>query len=167
MKICVRYQPNRNYVSNDDIQTPATLAKALVEALQPSGKILEPCAGEGAFLNVLPLDTLWCEIKRGRDFLDWKGRVDWVITNPPWSKIRPFLQHSFEVADNVAFLMTVNHAWTRARLRDAKEAAFGMKRILLFETPRGFPQSGFQMGAVVYSRGWRGPIHVAELAGEW
>lgn len=106
----MRSQPNRNYVSNDDIQTPVPLARALVAALQPAGRILEPCAGEGAFLSALPPGAEWCEIKRGRDFYAWHDPVNWIVTNPPWSQIRRFLQHAFTVADNVALLMTVNHA---------------------------------------------------------
>jgi len=65
----------------------------LVEQLRPEGRILEPCAGDGAFLEALPRGAEWCGIKRGRDFLQWRGRVDWIITNPPWSQIRVFLRH--------------------------------------------------------------------------
>lgn len=163
----MRYQPNRNYRSNDDIQTPRALARALVSLLDPCGKILEPCAGEGAFLEALPVGTEWCEFKKGRDFFAWDRPVDWIITNPPWSQIRPFLCRSFTLAQHVAFLMTVNHAWTRARLRDAREAGFSINRIILCETPRSFPQSGFQLGMVVYSRRIEGQIQVTELIGSW
>jgi hypothetical protein len=164
----VRLQPNRNYVSNDDIQTPRPLARALVDLLKPSGRILEPCAGDGAFLEAFPPGAEWCEIKLGRDFLQWNsGSVDWIITNPPWSQIRAFLRHSFAIADHVAFLMTVNHAWTRARVRDAREARFGIERIILLETPRTFPPSGFQLGLVVYSRRHNSPIQLTELPGSW
>lgn len=45
----MRYQPNRDYVSNDDIQTPPGLGRQLVANFAPSGRILEPCAGEGAY----------------------------------------------------------------------------------------------------------------------
>lgn len=163
----MRFQPNRNYRSNDDIQTPPSLAKALVAELSPKGAVLEPCAGDGAFLRALPADALWCEIKRGADFLTWDRKVDWVITNPPWSQIRAFLRKSFEVADHVAFLMTINHAWTRARLRDARNAGFELRKIILVETPQSFPQSGFQLGMVVYERNWRGPVTLCEVAGRW
>lgn len=162
----MRFQPNRNYRSNDEIQTPRQLAKALVRKLAPVGRILEPCAGEGAFLDEMP-GASWCEILQGRDFLSWSAKVDWIVTNPPWSRIRTFLQKSFEIADNVAFLMTVNHAWTKARLRDASNACFGIRRIIIFETPRSFPQSGFQLGMVVYQRGWSGAIQLEELPGKW
>ncbi|MBA4137961.1 MAG: hypothetical protein C0518_11645 [Opitutus sp.] len=116
---------------------------------------------------MLPADSLWCELREGRDFLVWEGQVDWIVTNPPWSKIRAFLRKAFAVADHVAFLMTINHAWTRARLRDAREAGFGIRQILLFNTPKTFPQSGFQLGVVVYTRGYRGPIELRELPGDW
>lgn len=163
----MRSQPNRDYVSNDDIQTPPALARALVAVLQPSGRILEPCVGDGAFLRALPPGTEWCEIKRGRDFYDWREPVDWIVTNPQWSQVRRFLQHSFLVADHVAVLMTVNHAWTKARLRDAKTAGFGLRRIILVNMPASFPQSGFQLGMVVYQRSYQDPIALDEIAGEW
>ena len=163
----MRSQPTRDYVSNDDIQTPRDLARALVGHLVPTGRILEPCRGEGHILDCLPPGTEWCELKRGRDFLQWRGSVDWIVTNPPWSQIRAFLRHSFVVANRVAFLMTVNHAWTTARLRDAREAGFGIQQIILVETPHSFPPSGFQLGVVVYARGHRGPIALHELPGRW
>ena len=64
----VRFQPNRNYVSNDDVQTPFELAESIVDYFSPSGHILEPCAGDGHFLRYLP-DAEWCEIKQGRFFV--------------------------------------------------------------------------------------------------
>lgn len=158
----MRFQPNRDYESNDDIQTPKELAKRIVTHFNPQGRILEPCAGDGHFLEYLP-GAEWCEIKQGRDFLTYSKKVDWIITNPPWSQIRPFLQHSFCLADHVVFLMTINHAWTKARLRIARENAFGLRTFLLMDTPKSFPQSGFQLGAVHYEKGWFGPLSVVNL----
>lgn len=160
----MRLQPNRNYVSNDDIPTPRPLARALVDLLNPTGRILEPCCGDGAFLEALQPGAEWCEIKLGRDFLQWNsGPVDWIITNPPWRQIRAFLGQSFSISQKVAFLMTVNHAWTRARLRDATETGFGLSRIILVDTPLTFPQSGFQLGMVVYTKGHRGAIELTDI----
>ena len=161
--LVVRYQPNRVYVSNDDIQTPPALARQLVAHFAPAGRILEPCAGANHIFDCLPPGADWCELKRGRDFLQHTGRYDWILTNPPWSQIRAFLVHAFTLADNVVFLMTVNHAWTKARLREMKTAGFGLREILLVPMPRSFPQSGFQLGAVHYQRAWRGPINLTEL----
>lgn len=163
----MRYQPNRDYQSDDVVMTPRPLAKALVDLIAPTGVILEPCCGDGAFLDVLPPGAQWCEIKRGRDFFHHSAKVDWIITNPPWRQIRTFLAHSFCVADNIAFLMTVNHAWTRARLRDARNAGFAISDIVTFDTPKSFPQSGFQLGMIVYRRGWSQGIRVVDLPGAW
>lgn len=103
----MKSQPNRNYVSNDDINTPLWLAEELVRYFRPGGRVLEPCRGSGNIFRCLPVGAEWCEIKEGRDFLQWQGgHFDWVFTNPPWSQIRAFLQRSMSMADNVVFLMT-------------------------------------------------------------
>ncbi len=159
----MRCQPNRNYTSDDVVQTPPEMAQRLVKHFQPAGRILEPCCGQGHFLKALP-GADWCELSKDKDFFDWDKQVDWIVTNPPWSKIRPFLAHSMEVSDHIVFLMTVNHAWTKARLRDVKESGFGIKEIALLEMPLTFPQSGFQLGAVYYARGWNGNIKFTDLS---
>lgn len=158
----MRCQPNRNYVSNDDIQTPLALAGLLVAHFRPSGRVLEPCAGEGNFLRHLP-GAEWCEIKQGRDFFEWQEPVDWIITNPPWSRIREFMHHGFEIAENVALLMTVNHVWTKARLRDMKNSGFSIRRFVLLDTPDSFPQSGFQLGMIHFQKAWRGDVGIVDL----
>ena len=160
----MRFQPNRDYDSNDDIQTPLDLAQHLVAHFQPGGRILEPCCGDGNILCHLPADADWCEIKHSRNFFSWHESVDWIITNPPWSQIRCFLAHGFQIADNIVFLMTVNHAWTKARLRDMRNAGFGLREIHLVSTPHSFPQSGFQLGAVHYQRGHFGPLNLTYAA---
>lgn len=148
----MKCQPNRNYNSNDAVQTPPDLAKRIVEHFQPSGKILEPCRGMGNFLEFLP-GADWCEISKGRDFFDYKTPVDWIVTNPPWSQIRPFLQHAMTIANDIVFLMTVNHVWTKARIRDIHTSGYHIKEICLVEMPKEFPQSGFQLGAIHISKG--------------
>ncbi len=80
--------------------------------------------------------------------------------------MRSFLKHSFEVSDNVCFLMTINHVWTKARLRDMWETGFGIKEIVLIATPKSFPQLGFQIGMVYYKRGYKGNIKLTNLIKE-
>lgn len=172
----MKSQPNANYQSNDEVQTPLWLAESIVDHFAPSGDLLEPCRGDGHFMMAMRgyafrtvdrvADITWMEIKDGRDFLSpslVKHKCDWIITNPPWSLIRPFLQRSMEIADNVVFLMTVNHCWTKARVRDVKQAGFGLKEILLRDMPKEFPQSGFQLGAMHWQRGWKGDIKLSSL----
>lgn len=150
-------QPNRNYKSDDVVMTPASLAEVLVKHFNPQGKGLEPCCGSGNILRYLP-NADWCEIGLGKDFFDYKDKVDYIFTNPPWSKIRKFLIHSMELADNIYFLCTVNHLWTKARVRDIEEHGFGIKEICIFNTPSDFPQSGFQVGMIHLKKGYQGSI---------
>jgi hypothetical protein len=69
-------------------QTPAELAKILIQRIDllPNDLVLEPFKGEGSFYNNFP-DTVvkdWCELEEGRDYKDYVGNVDWVISNPPF-----------------------------------------------------------------------------------
>jgi hypothetical protein len=50
-----------------------------------------------------PARVDWCEIKRGRDFFAWTEPVDWIVTNPPWSQFRAFLQHAMTLAEKVVW----------------------------------------------------------------
>lgn len=69
-------------------QTPSELAKELITALPllPTDRLYEPFKGEGAFYNNFPEGNPkdWSEITDGRDYKDYTGEYDWVITNPPF-----------------------------------------------------------------------------------
>lgn len=147
---------------NDLVQTPKSVAKAIVNHFNPKGKILEPCRGEGNFMDFLK-DAEWCEINDGRDFFNYDGRVDWIITNPPYSKMRAFLNKSMDVSDNVVFLSSINHLWLKARLRDIFQKGFGIKEIIICNTPYTFPPSGFQIGCFHLQRGYKGDIIFGKL----
>lgn len=145
---------------NDKVWTPDALAAQIVAHFGPTGRILEPCKGDGAFTRAMP-GCDWCEIDEGRDFLQWTERVDWCVTNPPWSKFRAFLGHSMAVADNVVFLSLVNAFFMRARVEDMQRAGFGIVEILMLPTPaKPWPQTGFQLGATHIRRGHLGPTNI-------
>ena len=140
---------------NDVVMTPKSLAKMIVEHFNPTGKILEPCKGEGNSLEYLPYAE-WCEISEGKDFFNFSDKMDWIITNPPWSIFRPFLIHSLTVADNVVFLIPIVHYFGKARLREIKKAGYGFKEMIFIDTPKSFPQMGFQLGVVHLQKGYGG-----------
>jgi hypothetical protein len=106
------------------------------------------------------------ELTRGQDFFEFHEKVDWIITNPPWSLAWRFALHAYEIADNIIWLINVGHfLGFKARLRDMHKASFGVKEILLCNTPgteTGWPQSGFQLGALHFQRDWFGPSQPAE-----
>jgi hypothetical protein len=69
-------------------QTPVELAKLLIEKidLKDGDVVLEPFKGEGAFYDNFPtnVEKEWTEVEEGRDYTSHKGKIDWVITNPPY-----------------------------------------------------------------------------------
>ena len=103
-----RLVPPGNDAEADLVYTPRDLAWDIIKELHPhlSGELLDPARGEGTFHDAFPIELTrhWCEISEGRDFFAWDRRVDWIITNPPFSRFRNFLLHAMAVADNVVFL---------------------------------------------------------------
>ena len=75
----------------------------------------------------------------------------------------PLLRHALQVADHVALVCTLNHLWTKARRQDVQRAGFGLHRILEFDAPRTWQVTGFQLGLVLLTRGYRGPCTIAAL----
>lgn len=135
---------------NDKVMTPKELCKKIVDYFNPTGLILEPCKGAGNFTDVLP-NCDYCEIDEGIDFFDYKKEnVDWIITNPPYSIVKKFLIKSYELkVKNIVYVIPINHILgLKARLNDMKKYGYSVKEIILIDTPKEFPQSGFQFGVI-------------------
>lgn len=163
------FVPKKNTPDRDLVMTPPEVAKDIIDHFKPTGTILDPCRGTGAFYNQFPKKTAryWCELSEGVDFFQWNTPVDWIITNPPWSKVRQFLVHSTLVSDNICFLIPFNHFATKCRLRIIQEAGFGIKEFYGVATPKNkeWPGSGFQLGVTHIQRGYSGPINIAGTYG--
>jgi hypothetical protein len=142
---------------SDVVYTPDWVAKDMVDYFKPSGRILEPCAGDGVFLRYLPNDAEWCEIEKGRDFIAWTKPVDWIVGNPPFSDINKWVEHSFACSENVLFLMPMNKPFN---------SLFRMKIILEYGkivALRAYGHGslfgmdyGFAIGAFWFQRGYKG-----------
>lgn len=156
------FVPKSNSPEKDLVMTPEWLAKDIVEHFQPTGFLLDPCRGAGAFFNQFDFhNSDWCELSEGRDFLEYEGFADWIITNPPWSKMRLFLLQGMKVADNVVYLTTINHYTTKRRMLDIREQDFGVKEIFCVPTPeKPWPSLGFQLAAVHIQKGYKGSINL-------
>lgn len=164
----MRYQPSHG--GDNRVMTPPALATTVVRRLRDDlyGVVMDPCAGSGAFIDALRrerrLAVRWCELDRGRDFMAYRHPVDWIVTNPPYGDFRKFLGHAMTIASHIAFLVTVNHWWTKRRVIMVRAAGFGYRRLLLLgETPPEWPSTGFQHGVMVLTRGWQGDLRVEEL----
>jgi hypothetical protein len=154
-----RLAPGSNAPDHDLVMTPPRLARQIVDHYAPHGRLLDPARGDGAFYAAMQRqsnDVHWCEITEGIDFYRWREPVDWIVTNPPWSKFRSFLRHAMRLAPNIVFLATVSHFVLKARLRDMRAAGFGIVEVMLVEEPPlPWPRSGFQPAAVLVRKGTR------------
>jgi len=161
----VKFMPESGFKSNDVVYTPPRLARLFVQHFNPQGKGLDPSRGGGAFYNEFQGEKDWCEIAEGRYFFDYKEKVDYIMTNPPWSLMRKFLIHSYEIADHIYFLVTLGHCFTRARLNDMENAGFGMVELCRCNTPKDgkWPTTGLQLGMVHIARGYTGNIALTRL----
>lgn len=97
----------------DAYQTPAACIESLLANVDLSGinRFLEPCRGNGNIYQRVPAQhKAWCEIQEGKDYLKtrYRKRFDLIITNPPFSHWREFLEKSLSEADVVIYLLRLN-----------------------------------------------------------
>ena len=153
-------QPNRTGKStaNDVVMTPIQTAEKILDYYKPTGKLLEPCRGDGAFFNLME-NADYCEISEGLDFFDYNTKVDWIITNPPFSIFDAFLLHSFEIADNVVFFCPLNKVFKSQKLDKEIHKYGGIAEVMHLGGggKHGFP-FGFPVGCIYYKRDYTGPI---------
>ena len=133
--------------------TPDWIAEDVVKFFQPTGRILDPCKGEGAFLRHMP-GADWCEIKEGRDFFTWNEHVDWIISNPPNSIYTQWFQHSIEIADNIVYLIPIHKVFgSWGRLMSLKDWGW-IKHIRFHGKSRVYGYDvGFACGAIYFKKG--------------
>lgn len=147
--------------SQDVVYTHAEVARQIVEHFKPSGRILEPCKGDGAFLQWLPTAE-YCEIVEGKDFFACNEKFDWIVGNPPYSILTEWIEHSFEISENIVYLVPIHKVLSvwgtlRAILNNG-----GFVEVLIFGAGNaiGF-DFGYAVGAVHLRRGWSGVTRIS------
>jgi hypothetical protein len=144
--------------AGDIVYTPDWVAADMLAHFRPSGTILDPCRGKGAFHKQLPEGSPWCEITEGRDFFAWTDPVEWIVGNPPYSQTSAWFKHSFALAAHVLYLLPLRHMFSAyGRLTQVAEYG-GIREVRLYGggTRLGFPM-GNAVGAVHIQRGYTGP----------
>jgi hypothetical protein len=141
---------------DDAVMTPEWAAKDIVDYFKPSGRILDPCRGGGSFWKQMP-GADWCEISEGRDFFEWRERVDWIVSNPPFSDLHDWMLHSLQISENIVYLIPLWKYFGSYALMKAVNEYGSIKHIRVYGTDGKlkFPL-GNTVGAVLWSRGFRG-----------
>ena len=155
----LKMQPTLVHVptEKDLVMTPRWLARDIIAHFQPSGRILDPCRGDGAFFDQLPEGADWCEIREGRDFFAYVNQVDWIVSNPPYSCLLSWIRHSFKVARNIVYLAPLHRVMASCTFLEDVAAWGGLAEVYVIGTgaTAGFP-FGHALAAVHFQRGYRG-----------
>lgn len=146
---------------SDIVYTPNRISEHIVRWLNPKGKCLDPCKGDGAFYNYLPAGSDYCEIQEGLDFLKYNHKVDWIIGNPPYSIFEEFLVKSFQLADNVSFLVPTNKVFQRQLIMELINSYGGIKSMIIYGSGSiiGFP-FGFSVGNFHFQKNYKGETQI-------
>lgn len=92
----------------DLYETPHWVVESLFSYLpiQKDKTYLEPCRASGRIYSKLPEGSLWGEIREGIDYLTTPyPKVDFIITNPPFSLAQEFVTKSLTEAKVVVMLL--------------------------------------------------------------
>lgn len=148
---------------NDKVYTPDHIVDDVLDHygfhIERQETLMEPFKGGGAFYHKLtdysdnPVE--WCEIDEGVDFFDYNGKVDWIVTNPPYSIFNKVLPKLLEVADNIVIVIPVNKLLSSMpRLMEIKRAGYGIKEVYYLGSGRQlkFP-FGFPVAAIYIKKG--------------
>lgn len=149
---------------NDLVMTPEHIAKEMIGFydIEVGATVLDPCRGGGSFYDNYPeyCNKVSCEITEGRDFFNWEQKVDWIITNPPYSIFGEFLAHSLRWSNNVCFLIPLAKLLTSLRRINMVMNYGGIVSMRIIGASKcGFP-FGFPAAAIHMKRGYEGDTEV-------
>lgn len=146
---------------SDIVYTPEFVSKQIIDFLNPSGVCLDPCRGDGAFHKFMPKGSDYCELNENKDFFFYNKRTDWIIGNPPYSIFDKFLMKSFELSDNVSFLVPTNKIFQRQIIMEMINKYGGIKSIIIYGSGSliDFP-FGFSVGNFHFKKGYSGDTKI-------
>ena len=111
------YEEDVDPDASEEIYTRPELARRLVAYFKPTGKVLDPCRGKGAFYDAFVesgrcvMSSIGARFARAAIFSIWNQPVDWIMTNSSWGdSYRLIAQHAFDLAQHVVFLAKLDVA---------------------------------------------------------
>jgi len=164
-------KPNKTKIATaaDCVMTKKETAFRIVKYFNPIGSILDPCSGNGAFFDSYENEEKYkCDISYGKDFFDWEKKVDWIITNPPYSIYDYFLDKALKIADNVVFFCPIAKAFKSNRVQKMVIEYGGLKEIVYMGTGGKYGFGfGFPVGCLYYKRNYRGDCKISHKIDFW
>lgn len=149
----------------DNVCTKDETAQWIINYFNPKGTILDPSAGTNVFYNKFKNKKKYrCEISDGIDFFDWNKKVNWIITNPPYSIYDLFLQKAFNIANNVVFFVPIAKAFKSNKVQNMVIKYGGLREIIYMGggNKHGF-SFGFPVGCLYYQKDFKSDCKITNL----
>ena len=132
---------------NDVIYTPKELAINCINSfdLKTNDIVLDPFFGNGIFFNNYPdyIVKDFCEIATpyNKDFFEFNQKVDYIISNPPFSKINDVLEHTINITNKGFGYILAAHNLTEKRVKFINSNNFGITGFAFYWVKEwfGFP----------------------------
>lgn len=153
----------------DFYSTPVPVFKRYMENYFPYGipkDVYEPAAGEGHISKVLR--GLGCNVieddlrTTGKNFLEFNGHYEWIITNPPFSLFDEFVMAAKRNSNYFAMIMKTN--FFGAHGRNVNGLWNGLRHLTVFDRQidyRGHNDTGCAVGNLITGVGiWDMSYHV-------
>lgn len=117
MKSSIAHKIKHREVSNNEFYIPNDLAKKLIDLvpLEKTDIVCDNAYGTGVFYKNFP-EFLYIKqyCTKEKDFLQWKTKQSWFITNPPYSNLDQWLEHSCKFATKgFAYLLGLHNLTPR------------------------------------------------------
>lgn len=157
---------NEDYLkrTNDKIYTPLKISKMIIDSLpiKEEDTLYDPFYGNGSFYEQFPKQNklYFSEIDLGKDFFEFETKVDWIISNPPYSIFDDVLKHSFEIAENVVYLIPANKIFASMnRIRQTLNYGNIKEMRLISASKCGFP-FGFPCVSIWIKKNYKGSTEI-------
>jgi len=136
-------------VPKDKFYTPQTLVDyhlSQFRGMIENKVIYEPFRGKGAYYNKFPeyfpnCTYEWSEIDDGRDFFEYNGKPDIIITNPPFSLYTKVLARFYELRPLMFSIIMGNYALTPFRIANANKNGYFLMSLSIITVREWFGNS--------------------------
>ena len=127
---------------NDKIYTPPKVVDIMLNfcGYNSGESVLEPARGLGAIYDKLSEPKEYCEIEMDLDFFDYNKKVEWIITNPPYSILDKWFKHTYTICNKFCYIIGM-YSLTPKRIEVMNKNGFYITKMLLTKIPSWFQRT--------------------------
>lgn len=140
MKSKINHDIKHRETPNNEFYTPKELAKMLIEytPIKKEDTIFESAYGTGNFYSQFPKEN---KIGYSKDFFNETKKWDWIITNPHYSKLDDWFNHTIKLSNKGFGLLIGWNNLTARRIEMCNKEGFGLTKINMFKVFKWFGMS--------------------------